>query len=152
MNFFVRQVRAAQGWLELGCPAEAQDELRQIEPPLRDHTEVLSLRSAIYECTECWGEMESIADQLRRRHPEDPSWPLLQADAARRAYTAHRAALILETALQCFPGDAMIHFNLARHLAHVGEVEAARGHLAEALRIELECFQMAMNDPDLATL
>ncbi len=39
-------LQAAEGWLGLGCPLEAGQELEQITPPLQAHPAVLALRLA----------------------------------------------------------------------------------------------------------
>ena len=37
-------LQAAEGWLELGNPTEAEEELKQLAPGFRAHPEVLKLR------------------------------------------------------------------------------------------------------------
>jgi hypothetical protein len=41
-------LQAAQGWLELGNPTEANEELQKITAPNRGHPDVLQLRWQIY--------------------------------------------------------------------------------------------------------
>src|ERR1044071_1726377 len=44
----LRQVRAAQGWLELGDYLSADAELDEITPELRAHPDVLKVRWGVY--------------------------------------------------------------------------------------------------------
>jgi hypothetical protein len=43
-----RHLEAAQGWLGLGNHLEANEELEQITPDMRDHPSVLEVRFHIY--------------------------------------------------------------------------------------------------------
>jgi hypothetical protein len=52
MTPFDRHLQAAQGYLELGLPLDAHEELEQIEPEMRTVVEVLVLRVAIYQALE----------------------------------------------------------------------------------------------------
>jgi hypothetical protein len=45
---------AAEGWLELGSPTEANEELEKIAPRLRAHPDVLDIRWQIYAAAERW--------------------------------------------------------------------------------------------------
>ena len=47
-------LHAAQGWVELGNHAEANEELEQIAPQLRAHPDVLEVRWHIYSHVNKW--------------------------------------------------------------------------------------------------
>ena len=65
-------LEAAQGWLELGNPAEADDELDKITPELRAHPDVLKVRWEICAAAKKWDAALEIAAALVRLAPDDP--------------------------------------------------------------------------------
>ena len=64
-------LRAAQGWLELGNHAEADEELEKITPQLRAHPDVLKVRWEIYAAAKKWEAALDIAATLIQLDPED---------------------------------------------------------------------------------
>lgn len=152
MTPFDRHLQAAQGFLELGLPLDANEELEQIEPEMRTLSPVLAMRVAIYQKLEAWGLMEVVAGGLCKRHPHEPEWHILWAYATRGAFSLERASGVLMNAVQRFPEEPTIHYNLACYEAQLGNLELARGRLAEAIRLEPMYREMALNDPDLVVL
>ncbi len=65
-----------------------------------------------------------------------------------------KAKLLLDEAAKLFPGDSMIHYNLACYNAQLGQLDAAQEHLdksyelGDAKQIKL----MALDDEDLKPL
>ena len=51
-----------------------------------------------------------------------------------------------------FPTCAIILYNLACYAAVLGQLPVARNRLAEAIKLEPACHQMALKDPDFAAL
>ncbi len=60
------RLEAAQGWLELGNPVEAQAELAQIAPEFQAHPAVLEVRWEICTKTNKWDLALEIASALIR--------------------------------------------------------------------------------------
>jgi len=79
-------LRAAEGWLELGNPVEANEELERIQPTLRAHPGVLELRWQIYARAAQWDACLAIANALMKLSPHTPQ-PWLH-----RSYTMHEKA------------------------------------------------------------
>ena len=48
------QIEAAEGWLMLGNPVEANEELEKISPENRRHPAALSVRWQVYATAEWW--------------------------------------------------------------------------------------------------
>ncbi len=65
-------LEAAQGWLELGNPVEAQAELDQIAPRFRGHPAVLEVRWEICTKTNKWDVALETASALIRAEPDHP--------------------------------------------------------------------------------
>ncbi len=51
-----------------------------------------------------------------------------------------------------FPTGATIFYNLACYVAQLGHLDSARARLASAIKLDSECREMALADPDLAPL
>jgi predicted Zn-dependent protease len=64
-------MQAALGWLELGNPLEAKEELEQITPQLRVHPDVLRVRVEIYSGAKKWDYAAEVANALCRMVPDD---------------------------------------------------------------------------------
>ena len=62
------------------------------------------------------------------------------------------AEVILSAALQKFPGNATIHFNLACYYTQLAELDKARLYLRRAIAIDENFKKGALTDPDLRAL
>ena len=63
-------VQAAQGWLELGNPLEANEELEKVTPTLRVHPDVLEVRLQIYAQAKKWDVCVDLAESIVQQAPE----------------------------------------------------------------------------------
>jgi tetratricopeptide (TPR) repeat protein len=147
-----QHLQAAVGYLELGMPLDAHEELERIEPELRTFPEVLALRVVVYQTLGRWELMEVVAKVLCRERSDEPQWPLSLAYATRRSKSLQEALPILIQASMVFPTEATILFNLACYQAQLGHLEAARGRLKEAIAMDSRFRELAATDPDLAPL
>src|SRR5664279_2801766 len=145
---------AAQGWLELGNPAEANAELEKLAPQLRVLPAVLNLRWLIYVAAEDWGAALDIAAALIQLDPEDPvGW-------ANRSYALHelkRTAEARDNLLRVvdrFPASATMRYNLACYECQLGRLEQAKRWLEKAFALgDARKMQLAaLDDPDLQPL
>ena len=152
MSPFARHLQAAQGYLELGLPLEAHEEIEDTEPELRTRTDVLILRLEVFQVLEKWELMRTIAQQLCNRQPDEPDSFLALATATRRAIGLQEALAVLATVAPRFPTCATILYNLACYAAQLGHLDSARARLAEAIKLEPRCREMALVDPDLEPL
>jgi hypothetical protein len=59
-----RLLVAAQGYLELGLPLDANGEIENMDPKVRHVPEVLAVRVGIYRALEKWELMQVVARQL----------------------------------------------------------------------------------------
>ena len=146
---FEKHITTAQGYIELGMPLDANEELEQIEPEKRDATEVLALRVQIYSALKKWELMQTVARSLALRDPDNVQWTVLWAYATRRADSINAARLILLEAVERIPGAAIFHYNLACYECQLGDVEVAKARLKHALKLEPRYRLMALEDEDL---
>ena len=152
--------KAAEGWLGLGNPFEANEELEKITPQLRVHPGVLDLRWRIYAEEEKWEACVDIARALIKLAPERPAGWVHLAYALRRAKGGGLQVAwdALLPVAEKFPALTIIPFNLACYAAQLNRLDGARDWLRKAFEIGRktghfdEIRLMALDDPDLQPL
>jgi tetratricopeptide (TPR) repeat protein len=152
-----RHLLAAQGWLELGNPAEAGEEIARIAPAHLNHPDVLELRWAICAAGQRWEAGLTIAETLLRVAPERASGWLHQAYALRRVKEGglQRAWEGLRAAYDKFPKAEVISFNLACYAAQMGRPDEAWEWLHKSMEAagDVQVIKnMALGDSDLQPL
>jgi predicted Zn-dependent protease len=147
-------LQAAQGWIELGNPVEADAELGKITPQHRGHPAVLELRWEICAKEKKWDAALEIASALVQVVPDHPlGW-------VHRSFCLHeleRTAEARDNLLRVvdkFPGDAIMLYNLACYECRLGRLEQTMHWLRAAFDIgdPQELKPMALKDPDLEPL
>ncbi len=147
-------LRAAEGWLELGNPTEAQAELGQIRSDSHRHPDVLHLRWQIHRKTKEWTACYDLARELTEHAPDDPrAWTAL----AQTFYYTSRIQEAYDLAISKitrFPKHWPLYYDAACYACLTGRLPQARQflQLASALGSEAEVMQLAAHDPDLKDL
>lgn len=146
---------AATGWMELGNPREALNELEQISPDGKQNPDVLELYWSIYALFKEWDKAMPVTEKLVEVAPQNPSgW-------INRSYTLHEmkrtkeALELLLPAVEKFPENEIIPYNLACYYCQLGDLSEARRWLKKALNVannRESIKSMALNDPDLKPL
>ncbi len=96
---FTRHVSAAHGYLELGLPPEAWNELEAIEPPpRRAELPVLGMRVAIYHAPGKWEPMAEVCRHLATVEPAEVGWPMWLAFATHKTAGVAAARALLGAA------------------------------------------------------
>ena len=147
---------AATGWFELGNLKESKDELTRLSPTGDKHPDVLELRWAIAARENNWDHAWKLAEQLVAEAPERPSGWLHRAYAARRAPGGglRQAWDTLLLAVEKFPDEPIISYNLSCYACQMDELDSARVWLKKAFRLggREQIKRMALKDPDLEPL
>ena len=150
-------LKAAVGWLELGNHAEAGEEIARVSAANLDHPDVLEVRWAICAEGNSWDAAAEVAESLVAVAPERASGWVHRAYAARRARCGSLAQaenLLLE-ALDKFPKESVIPYNLACYAAQLGRLDDAWDWLHKAMEVEGDVKaikQRALGDTDLKPL
>jgi len=146
-------ISAALGWLALGNPAEARAELDGVCPAHQQHPAILNLRWGICAELADWPGALHAARCLAEVAPERASTWLHLAYALRRVPEGGLAAAqeILRPALDRFPKEAIILYNLACYACQLGEMADARRWLDHAFQRGHpdHLKRMALADDDL---
>jgi tetratricopeptide (TPR) repeat protein len=145
-----KKLRAAQGFLELGDPDSAWEELELISAEDRAHPIVLRMRTYIYRDKGKWMEMAEIARHLTQIETQEPEHWTNRAWAERRHMGLQTAEETLLLARELFPKEPLIHYNLACYTAQLGRIDDAKALLATALTLDPVFKEMALEDEDLA--
>ena len=147
-----RMLVAAQGYLELGLPLEANNEIENMSAEVRHLPAVLEVRVSIYRKLEKWELMQTVAKSLALHDPHEPQFTIWWAYATRRADSLDAARLILVNAVERLPEVPIFLFNLACYEAQLGDIERAKKHLQHAIELRGELRRVALEDEDLKPL
>ena len=148
---------AALGWLELGLPAEAGEEIAHITPGNIEHPDVLEVRWEICAAGKRWDTGLQLAERLLQVAPDRSSGWIHRAYALRRVPGGGlgKAWEALRPAYEKFPDISIIPYNLACYAAQLGRPDDAWEWLQKAVTSggEKERLRtMALVDADLESL
>lgn len=148
------QLRAAEGWLELGLPCEALKELESIPVERRDQPLALMLLWRIHSMARRWRDCVEIADELVQRDPKNIFGWIHRSYALHELKRTQEASDLLEPALLQFPDDELVAYNLACYACQLGREREAKALLVLAFRRgdAKEIKQRALEDSDLAPM
>ena len=147
-----RKVTAASGFAELGLYQEAVEELEDLPASTRDDIPVLATWLQVYQSWGKWSEAAAVAERLIQKDPDEADWYIALGFATRRAQSLAAAEVILAAALQKFPDNATIYFNLACYYTQLSDLGKARIYLERAIAIDENFRKVALTDPDLRLL
>ena len=145
------------GWLELGNHVEAGGEITRVSPANLHHPDVLEIRWAICAAGQSWEAAAEVAESLVAVAPERSSGWVHHAYAVRRMRggSTERAEELLLPALEKFPKESLIPYNLACYAAQLGRLDDAWERLCTAIKTEgdLNAVKVrALSDTDLEPL
>ncbi|NBP24074.1 MAG: tetratricopeptide repeat protein [Proteobacteria bacterium] len=148
--------KAAEGWLMLGNPIEAMAELDLIPDIYRQRMDVLTLHWTVCSALRRWDEAWTVANAQWALYPEAVESWIHRSYAARRhtGGSIAKAFGLLEPAVDRFPQEPILRYNLACYLARMGQDEEAWQRFQQALERgdPLEFRTMALADEDLQSL
>ena len=145
---------AAIGWLELGKPIEANEELEKITPRLRAHPDVLKVRWRVYAMAKRWDACFEIARAITDMEPDKPGGWIDQAQSLHRLNRTPEAYDLLASAANRFPDQTTIFYHLAVYGCHLRRLREARKWLERAFEIgdAKQIKLKALDDPHLEPL
>jgi tetratricopeptide (TPR) repeat protein len=147
-------LQGAQGWLELGNPAEAEAELNRLRPDLLEVPAVLDVRWELLVALNRWEESLEVASKLMLVAPEVPSGWVHRSFALHELKRTVEARDNLLRVVDKFPNDTIMRYNLACYECQLGRLDQARAWFQKACEVGVpeKLRAMAMDDPDLEPL
>jgi tetratricopeptide (TPR) repeat protein len=147
-----KHLEAPVGFLDLGMPQDAWDELEKMPPILRDTDAVLDLRIEIFQKLGKWESARILAESVAKRCPENPNWWPHWAYSLRREKSVEAARTVLQEAAVIHPTVPIIPYNLACYACVLGQIEAAKQLLETALKMYPHLRMTALNAPNLEAI
>jgi Flp pilus assembly protein TadD len=151
-------LNAAQGWLMLGNPREAWNEFAQIQSEFASHPEVLALQWTLLAAERRWAEAVAVSERHMRVLPADATAWVHRSFALHELKQTREALERLLPAVDRFPQEGIIPYNLACYSCQLGDMPAARAWLERAFTTDenaearRERLQTALEDSDLQPL
>src|ERR1043165_6773718 len=130
------QIEAAEGWLMLGNPVEANEELEKLSPENRRHPAALSVRWQVYATAEWWEAAWIVSKVLCEALPDSPEAWICQANTVRKYKGTPEALGVLETVRRKFRNHPVVLYNLACYASQVGRFDDANRWLTRAFQTE----------------
>lgn len=143
---------AAEGWLELGSPAGAHEEIALLEREHASLPEVREMRCRIFAVQKNWDAVLPWARALCDEHPRYLAGWLHQARALHERGKTHEAYHLLVYCVCLFPDNQTIRYDIACYAAQRGLVSEAAQWLQMVLAIDGDDYyrQLALREPMLA--
>ena len=148
-----RHLVAAEGWLELGLPLEANSELEKITPQLHAHPDVLEVRWQIYAKEKKWEACVDIANAIIKLAPDRSSGWIHRSFAMHELKRTQEAFDHLLPVVDKFPQSWTIPYNLACYSSVLHQFDEAQKWLKKAMAVDEDTvYQAAVDDEDLQPL
>lgn len=149
-----RFLNAADGWLGLGDPLAANEELEQISPESRAHPEVLEMRFKICAETNHWIPAVEIAQTMAKLLSDNPWGHFHLAFALHELKRTEEAYEVLKRVVDKFPKEWLMRFNLACYSCRLGNLKEALSWLEKAIDLagKKDVRKLALQDNDLEPL
>ena len=146
-------VNAAQGWLELNNPREAQSELDNITE-FKTHLIVMELQWQIYAKTKAWEKAIATSRAINTAHPNVSFGWIHLAFALHELRKTAEAYDALKAVLERFPKEWLMRYNMACYSVQLGRLDEGKTWLDAAKKIgdKKEIAELLATDPDLEPL
>ncbi len=142
----------ARGYLELGMLSHAERELNALPAHVQDAPAVMSLRSHVLVARRRWRSVVAHARRAVRLFPEAAEYYVHAATAFDMLGRRDEGRRVWESAPEIIRTNGVLHLHVARFEARLGNVDAARDHLASALDLDPQLRSVASRDPHLTAV
>lgn len=149
---FLKHLEAAQGYLALDMMDEAVREIESIAPRDRIRPEVLGFRVLLYIKSEKWKEGCIAAQHMTTLEPHVSTWWQCWASCARNWRSPAEAERVSRQAIELFPRDASLLFNLGCLCSIQGKLREASYLIRSALELNGGLKESALDHPDLKAI
>ena len=153
----LHRLRAAIGWLELGNPTEAGEEIARVSAEALENPNVLAVRWQICAASQSWEAGRDVAERQVAVAPERVDGWIHRSYAIRRAKDGGlaKAREALLPAATLFPKEPLVPYNLACYASRSGQLDEAWDWLHKAVQAggnKAAVQTLALADEDLQPL
>jgi predicted Zn-dependent protease len=147
---FEQQIRAAEGYFELGMQTEALAVLDRLPPENQERAETLRMRISIWLTMEDWAPALKLSTRMCDLYPSE-SFGFIH-----KAFCLHELGATAEAKQTLLDGPASLleepiyYYNLGCYDAALGNLESAQAYLRASFRLDKSFRDFAKSDPDLA--
>lgn len=145
-------INASQGWLELADFESAASELDGLPVHISEEPPVIELRSEISARQGRWDECEEYAKRLVESVPDHPGFWVKYLNSIFHQERFEEAYNESKKAVQTFPKDEAITYNMACYATALGKLEEADQWMSVCLKLSGRSNALrekARLDPDL---
>lgn len=145
---------AAVGWIELGLPQEAHGELARMSPVARAHADVLGVEWDLCERENRWQDAFEIATRIVNVDQSRTTGWINRSYALHALGRTAEASAALLPAVELFPSNGLIPYNLACYACQLNDLPEARQWLRKAMALDGRDTVLirARSDQDLAPM
>jgi tetratricopeptide (TPR) repeat protein len=147
-----RALQAVDGYLELGMPEEALQELNSTGVEDQFETATLRARIRVLLHMKRWKDAEVLSEKGISLHPEENEFMVQRAFALHQLRRGDEAAGVLLSAPTWIRRTGILHYNLACYEAKLGDLGLARQCMKAALELNSGFKNNMRTDPDLQEL
>jgi len=147
-----RYLLAADGYLYLGMPHEALQELSQIPAGYGSDSSVLRARIRILLHLKLWKRAEQLAMEGTSLYPEENEFMVQRAFSLHQQEKGPEAVQVILDAPDWIRRTGILHYNLACYEAQLGDIGTARQCIRAAFELNAAFKKNARKDPDLQRL
>ncbi len=147
-----RELRMAEGYLELDMCDEAEATLEELDESLRRKVPTMLIRLQLKIKRKAWSDAVVLGQRLIAKHPEIHEPYIQTAYCLHETGDTQSARETLLAAPQAAHTEALFHYNLACYEAILGFTERACYHLEKSININPAYSEHARKDPDLKSL
>jgi predicted Zn-dependent protease len=147
-----RALHAADGYLYLGLPEDALDELDSVPDPEQANSSVMLARVRVLLHLRKWPEAEELSGVGAVQHPAEEEFTVQRAFALHQLDKGAEAVEVIQAAPEWLRRTGILHYNLACYEARLGNLSTARQCIRAAIKINAAMKKNARVDPDLQSL
>lgn len=147
-----RPLGAADGYLFLGMPLEAAEELDTIPSAHQHDSAVLRARIRVLLHMKNWADGHALSEFGTELYPEENEFTVQCAFALHQMNKGGEAVRVLLNAPEWIRRTGILHYNLACYEAQLGDLRTARQCIRAAIEINASFKKNARQDPDLQRL
>ena len=147
-------IQAVLGWMDLGDLVEARRELERITPAQREHPDTLEVMWRLCGEEADWNTALSVAEKLVAIAPARLNGWIDRSYSLHELHRTEEALERLVPAVEKFPDEFVIPYNLACYQCRLGHPEEALRWLGRAVAAsDREIIRtMAEHDPDFEAM